>query len=381
MPAHRTKPKNHKQRKGTDTPRRSVRLKKKSGALNSEIPKSHSKSTANVIDTCPEDENVIPWQLGNMTKSAINKALHIPEILEMILVQVDMRTLLTSQRVCRTWVDVISKSPSIQKALFFTPIQDFEWGMGKKVLNPLLMETFPFIFSNKGRRNCCGVEVEVSDIPYEENPPWGRIYDYSVLRPKSSKTCCGLNFYHLTMAKDASTMARFLHKDATWRKMLVQQPPILEIGLLHYARKLLGEDLRSSSIPASEEMRKAGYDGIRMERLFELLLFNKQVQSTGNEARVYWSTEELTVFDERSPEAFDNEFHRMMSKFGLIVYTHQNLEICGSCQDPPKVAEATRRDIIAAYRKRRLGIISRSKAITKAEVEISVLIEEDDEDL
>ncbi|KAJ5746649.1 hypothetical protein N7520_011831 [Penicillium odoratum] len=364
------------QRKGTDTPRRSARLKKISGALDSEIPKSHSKSTANVIDACPEDEIVIPWQPGNMTTSAINKALDIPEILEMILAQVDMRTLLTSQRVCRNWVAVISKSPSIQKALFFTPIQDSEWGMEKKILNPLLMETFLFIFSNKDRRNCCGVEVSVN--PYEENPPWGRIYDYSVLLPRNSKTCCGLNFYHLTMAKDASTMARFVHKDATWRKMLVRQPPILEIGLLHYTCIFMDESLRSSSIPASQEMQKAGYDGIRMERLFELLLFNERVQSSGREAQVYWSAEELTISDEWSHKSFNNEFHQMMSKFGLIVYTRQIIAIavCGGCDYPLKVTEVTRSDIIAAYRKGHLGIKSRKRAIKKAEVEIGVLKED-----
>lgn len=151
------------------------------------------------------------------TKPATNKVLDTPEILEMILARVDMRTLLTSaQRVCRDWVNLISKSPSIQKALFFTPIKDSEWGMEKRFINPLLEETFPSFFPARGR-------------------------------PKYYK----FNFSDLPMTKNALAMAQFVRKEASWRKMLVQQPPVSGIGLLHICHGMGGDSAGSSSILVS----------------------------------------------------------------------------------------------------------------------------------
>lgn len=167
-------------------------------------------------DECPRYETTI-LQPGIRTKSAINKVLDTPEMLEMILARIDMRTLLTSaQRVCRSWMDLVTKSPSIQKALFFTPITESAWGMGKKILNPLLTETFPSIFPTKDRPN--GYKFNFSD---------------------------------LTMTKDASIMARFIRKEASWRKMLVQQPPVSDIGLFHICHAMGGDSAGSSSIAVS----------------------------------------------------------------------------------------------------------------------------------
>jgi hypothetical protein len=135
----------------------------------------------------------------------------------MILARIDMRTLLTSaQRVCRNWTDLITKSPSIQKALFFTPITEYEGKMQYKILNPLLKETFPSIF------------------PAEDRPE-GYMFDFS----------------GMTMTKDATSMARFVRKGASWRKMLVQQPPISGIGLYHICHGMSGDSAGSSSIAVS----------------------------------------------------------------------------------------------------------------------------------
>ncbi|PYI04450.1 hypothetical protein BO78DRAFT_320450 [Aspergillus sclerotiicarbonarius CBS 121057] len=46
----------------------------------------------------------------------------IPELLECILLNLDMHTLLISGRVCRLWNSLIKTSPKIQTALFFTPL-------------------------------------------------------------------------------------------------------------------------------------------------------------------------------------------------------------------------------------------------------------------
>ncbi|KAK5714981.1 hypothetical protein LTR15_010397 [Elasticomyces elasticus] len=43
-----------------------------------------------------------------------------PELVEIILLQLPMKDLLLSQRVCKTWKAVVESSSGIQKALFFT---------------------------------------------------------------------------------------------------------------------------------------------------------------------------------------------------------------------------------------------------------------------
>lgn len=147
----------------------------------------------------------------------MNQVLDSPELLEMILVQMDMRSLLTSaQRVCLHWASLINSSPSIQKALFFTPIKESEWGADEKTPNPLLAETFPSIFPARGRTD--RFRFDFSDM---------------------------------AITKDASTMARFVRKEASWRRMLVQQPPIRTIGLFHISHGMVGDRAGTSSILVS----------------------------------------------------------------------------------------------------------------------------------
>lgn len=165
--------------------------------------------------------------MAPVTRSAARKAftaltltppaLKIPEILEMILLQTDMRTLLIScQRVCRDWRYLIVKSLSIQKALFFIPIKESEWGVGEKVPNLLLAEMFPTIFPDKG--NLDNRDFHFSDC---------------------------------AMTKDPASLDRFVQKDASWRRMLVQQPPILELGLFHVDSTRAGELACCIGIPVS----------------------------------------------------------------------------------------------------------------------------------
>lgn len=50
-------------------------------------------------------------------------AVGIAELLEAVLLELDMRTLLVSaQRVSKHWHAVIKHSPRIQQALFYTPV-------------------------------------------------------------------------------------------------------------------------------------------------------------------------------------------------------------------------------------------------------------------
>ncbi|KAJ5898840.1 hypothetical protein N7495_003584 [Penicillium taxi] len=269
-----------------------------------------------------------------MTISAMNKVLDTPEVLEMILGRLDMRTLLVSaQRVCRNWMNLIRASPSLQMVLFFTSINGSEWGK-EKIPNPLLAWAFPSIF------------------PGDDN----------------------FSFANLIMTKDDSSMARFIRKDASWRKMLVQQPPISEVGLFHIQHTMGGDYDASSNISPNlpSDIYRIQADGsgyIRMERLFEILLLSKLVSvhfTKFSRARVYWSTEEPISFME-SVDDTNREFHRMLNKFSLVVYTHDVTQ-CSGGWGPPSQNEGIMKKIIAAYKEHCLDVDMKSNEIGESSV-------------
>jgi hypothetical protein len=137
----------------------------------------------------------------------------------MILLEMDMRTLLTSgQRVCHTWTNLIRTSRSIQRALFFIPIKESEWATAEKTLNPLLAENFPGIFP-----------ANANDDDDDDR----------------------FTYRGLPMAKDGEAMNRFVRPHASWRRMLVQQPPLTDIGLFHILSTRIGYRVKRSTIPVS----------------------------------------------------------------------------------------------------------------------------------
>lgn len=121
----------------------------------------------------------------------------IPELLETILLHLDPRTLLTAQSTCKTWTTLITTSPRIQQALFFIPSSHPE-----KELNPLLVHSFPSLFP--------------SPSPREEN----YVQD------------ARFTFTSLDMFGSPAKMKAYMRAEASWRRMLVQQPPVFEIGLV-----------------------------------------------------------------------------------------------------------------------------------------------------
>lgn len=95
--------------------------------------------------------------------SVANAVLSIPELLEAILLHVDMKTLLLSQRVDRNWASIMASSIVIQQALFFRPVQEvssiipfnpadnhFGDHDSKIIYNPLLVAKFGSAFFRRG---------------------------------------------------------------------------------------------------------------------------------------------------------------------------------------------------------------------------------------
>lgn len=118
----------------------------------------------------------------------------------MILLETDMRTLLTSaQRVCRRWRNLIRHSRGLQATLFFTPV-NYTLPPGKPgIRNPLLKQCiWPWFCARMARMI--------------EAPP----VEGGVKVPEI----------------DPQTDEIFLRRKASWAMMLFQQPPRSTIGLL-----------------------------------------------------------------------------------------------------------------------------------------------------
>jgi hypothetical protein len=141
---------------------------------------------------------------------AQSHALSIPEIFELILLNLDIRTLLTkASRICHSWSHFINSSPRIQWALFFRPL---DHALNKpKTQNPLLAETFPSIFD---QFECTGKRNDLDTDTTNE-------------KPTSNVTLTTFD-----MIKNPHKWDAYIRPEASWRRMLVQQPPVYTLSLL-----------------------------------------------------------------------------------------------------------------------------------------------------
>lgn len=129
----------------------------------------------------------------------MERVLNTPELLELVLGALDTQTLLTSAtRVCHYWNNLIQGSPELQRALFLWPETDATCPqpranplLSPHIANLSLAQPDPFEF--------CGLLNNKTYIVYTS---------------------------HLLDKRDA-----YLRKQATWRQMLVQQPPVTKLGV------------------------------------------------------------------------------------------------------------------------------------------------------
>ena len=155
--------------------------------------------------------------------AAVDAFLSTPELVQEMLLQLDLRTLLTSaQLVCRQWLAIIATSPTLQQALHLKPSRPSR--EGDPAPNPLLVEAFPFWYDDAGD---------------------GKIGDRL--------------FKTLPLAKRRRV---FMRKDVSWRRMLVAQPPVTRLGL---ATKYHGMDDKHAVFEVREFP-----DGLRMGELYDL---------------------------------------------------------------------------------------------------------------
>lgn len=145
-----------------------------------------------------------------MADNPITAVFGAAELLEAILFNVDMRTLLLSQRVSKDFKGTISGSPALQEALFFkaeTPATTRGRLDGKPMLNPLLRNT----------------QITIDDYGSRVEFAW----DHDTKRP-----CIGYHVHKSQAGRKPEEQTLY----GSWQKMLIVQPPI--------GMDVISEDLR-----------------------------------------------------------------------------------------------------------------------------------------
>ncbi|KAK3691332.1 hypothetical protein LTR37_018693 [Vermiconidia calcicola] len=94
-----------------------ARSKRSRNAAKSKLKNKRS----NVGWTTAKDESTTPANTVNDCTTALAAVLATTELLEAVLLELDMKTLLLAQRVSQRFRDVIKASPTLQMKLFFRP--------------------------------------------------------------------------------------------------------------------------------------------------------------------------------------------------------------------------------------------------------------------
>ena len=165
--------------------------------------------------TQPQDDmEPTTYSSEEQTKSAVQQVLSTPELVEIILSQLSFCDLLVSaQRVNRSFNAVIGRSLSIQRALFFLPSTK----QTEPQPCPLLRASSFTRFVD--RRVEDWVEVQRNLQKQGKTEYFNEWLDVTGLKPYNYKTA------------SSARKAAVDRVDASWRKMLVIQPPIKEVNI------------------------------------------------------------------------------------------------------------------------------------------------------
>lgn len=153
----------------------------------------------------------------DQSMSACIQFFLLVELVTLFLSQTETPVLVKCQRVCRGWLEIIQKSQDLQEDLYFKPLSETETGEEHLTvtLNPMMSTHFGRIWAVQ----------ETSPLSHHQ-------YAAQCTR------CNYLDLTTLPWAKDgthATACARlaFAREEASWRNMLISQPPIRWLDWWH----------------------------------------------------------------------------------------------------------------------------------------------------
>ncbi|KAF0639888.1 hypothetical protein FPSE5266_05949 [Fusarium pseudograminearum] len=155
-----------------------------------------------------------------VSETAMRQVLGCYETFYLICTFMDMPTLLHAQLVSKHWHDMISTSPLLQQNLFLKPRPSVNIEE-PSILNPLLLKHFEKILK--------GMDYHHDTIYYNTTA----IFDMGIANMKDGR----------------KVHKAFIRRDASWRRMLIAQPPITSIG---YVEKVNNDDENWRLLPFPE---------------------------------------------------------------------------------------------------------------------------------
>lgn len=168
---------------------------------------------------------------------SITRTLAISELLEMILLHLDMKTLLLAQRANIQWRNAIATSSKLQKKLFFLPVQSFNEAVSLNMVG-----------------NNTVVNVWIRGPPQDIVLPNPLLHDYDVedendhiggIEEKVSERSA----FHLPLSI-VQGMPAFQRGKSSWERMFITQPPesSIKVYVEHYSASSAQKVPRSSDL-------------------------------------------------------------------------------------------------------------------------------------
>ncbi|KAF7550257.1 hypothetical protein G7046_g8071 [Stylonectria norvegica] len=191
-----------------------------------------------------------------------HRFLLVNELWEMILLHLELRTLLISAPlVSRQWHELIQTSPKIQEMVFLKPI------VAEPVAGEVNPIRNPFIEGREQSRR-----ESWTLLAFDERVQ--KAYELARKQGTPLQTACpslppSLTYPLLFPGNDQAfyKTGKFTRPESSWRKMLVQQPPITSFGLI-----LLRDD---SDATITVRAGKAECpDGVRLGQVWDTLRHN-----------------------------------------------------------------------------------------------------------
>ncbi|KAH6697346.1 F-box domain-containing protein [Plectosphaerella plurivora] len=259
--------------------------------------------------------------------SAAESVLDRTELLELILLQLDMSTLLVSaQRVNTYWHSVIASSPALQQHLFFRPderrrraSESAGHGIATTDFNPLLIAKFGRCFFDPQ-----GVGIRQTAMSFYASMPLAAQVPLPTNAARNSrerpKTVEDLRH---------AAMRRFTRPGASWRRMLVSQPPLPPtLGYVRMEDNLYTPHVRVWNRPPSPTP-----EGLRMGHLYDLVQSEAAgSRTTSRSFRLLWSPQRHQMFGINA-----DVFRELMTKTGVVLEVrHASYYVCSP--DPENLA-------------------------------------------
>ncbi|KAL1652257.1 hypothetical protein SLS58_000384 [Diplodia intermedia] len=180
----------------------------------------------------------------------MDEVLDTPELLELILSKLPVKDLLLAQNVCKTFNTAIASSPTLQQALFLRPFP--------ATATPPSLSTSTKLFHYPGH--------EPTIDRWERNPllavafwPW---FDRSTPESIFFPLFWDYDTFKELGLADAAKRSALLRPEASWRRMLLTQPPAAELQVMLQTCNRGGTSMADATICPG--------NGLRMGLLYDV---------------------------------------------------------------------------------------------------------------